>query len=231
MKRSKCLLIVLTAVLLLWHNGFQAAEIPIWNQLVSIELKDQDLTQAFEAIAAQTGVSLSFHGEKPKAKRDISLSQVPMGEALSRIMRLYRVQNHVAAYQPESRTVMIAVLKSSTMTGGFPQEVTTDKGWDIYQPLSSEEMLLLEPDISSQASNPLTFTELQQLEPNEENYGESLTEEEMQRLDKDDQKSTPLTEEELEMLENNEGEGGFGPGPTTLTKEELFSLEEDGPGQ
>lgn len=231
MKRSKCLLFILTAVILFWHNGSQASETPVWERLVSIELKDQDLSQAIEAIAGQLGINLSFHGKKPTVKRDISLSQIPMGEAVSRIMRLYHVQNHVAAYQPESRTVMIAVLKSSTMTAGLPQELTNEKGWDIYQPLSPEEMRQLEPDTSSQASNPLTFDELQQLEPDKENFGASLTEEEMQQLEHEDQKSTPLNRDELKMLENNEGEGGFGPGPTTLTREELLSLEEDGPGQ
>lgn len=231
MKRSKCLLFILATVILFWHNGSQASETPVWEQPVSIELKKQDLSQALEAVAGQLGINLSFHGKKPKAKRDISLSQVPMGEAVSRIMRLYRIQNHVAAYNPESKTFMLAVLKSSTMAASLPQELSNEKGWDIYQPLSPEEMRQLEPDTSSTASGQLTLAELQQLEPDKENFGAPLTKEEMQQLEPEDQKSTPLTKDELKMLENNEGEGGFGPGPTTLTREELLSLEEDGPGQ
>jgi type II secretory pathway component GspD/PulD (secretin) len=96
-------LFLLTAIVFSGHNLAQAEEKPVAERLVSVNLEDQDFTQALKAIADQAGITINIHGQTPAGKRDLSLKQVPLNQALAQVLRLYGVLNHAAAYNPEKR--------------------------------------------------------------------------------------------------------------------------------
>ena len=192
------------------------------QRLVSVELKDQDFTQALETVAGQVGARISFHGKKPEARRDIVLSQVPMGEAISRIMRLYGVQNHAAAYNPESGTIMLAVLGSHETAAWTLEEDTHSQTILRGDPLTVEQFNLLVQDDheiiepltlaqlndlskSDNEGNPLTPEQLQSFETSDDiELFNPLTSEQMWKLDAEDQNSEPLSPSQMQQLDESD---------------------------
>ncbi|MDZ7761267.1 MAG: hypothetical protein U5L00_13570 [Desulfovermiculus sp.] len=88
-----------------------ATETPAKERLIDIELQDQKLRQALNSIAGHFDILIHFHGETPQYRRDIFLTQASLKQAISKIMRAYGIQNHVAAYDPETGDIMLAVLE------------------------------------------------------------------------------------------------------------------------
>lgn len=212
-----CPLILLA--LLLTLGPAWAADTPIKERLISIEQKAQTFTQALDAVAEQADISFKTHGDLPQAKRDLTLNQVPLNQAMGHILRLYGVRNHAAAFNPETGTIMLAILETSNNVAALPPDssnvVSTDKPvfFTIEElsrltPKTSEDFRTLSPEeleklesASTDDFRTLTTEELANLKPKSKDDFRTLTTEELANLEpksKDDFKT--LTTEELENL-------------------------------
>lgn len=217
----KITLFLLTAIFFVGHNYIQAEEKTVSERLVSLELKDQDFTQALEAIADQVGITINIHGQIPEGKRDMSMDLMPLGKAMAQVMKMYGVRNHAAAYNPEAGTVMLAILETSTQIAALSPQTQpkvdmvndhnlTQKqfsqlrdysnlmiaGLDQdHEFLSYEQMEMLK-EYSDQmegdtTDDPLTPEQIQQL-------WEYSSQHDFQETDVD----TPLTADQIEYLRN-----------------------------
>jgi hypothetical protein len=220
-------LFLLTAILLIGNNYVQAEEKPVAERLVTINLEDQDFTQALAVIADQAGITINIHGQTPAGKRDISINNMSLNEAMGHILRIYGVRNHAAAYNPDTGTVMLAILETSTMVAYEPKDNQSEG--IVF--LSIAELAILDPDLTVNP-DPLSLDEIQQLNINDDaDFGHPLTEEEMQKLVTDDEISRPLTSKEMGMLEPDEKVDGSESMTRNLMEDEMLLLEEDGPRQ
>ena len=157
----KITLFLLTAIFFIGHNYVHAEEMPVRERLISVDKKDQDFTQALEAIANQAGIAINIHGQIPEGKRDLSMDQMPLGEAISKIMRLYGVQNHAAAYDPESKTIMLAVLGSGTYVVSLSPDKT-----EVVQTTLAEVQQVIE-DYNRKYQDPASIEVLPPEKPGE----------------------------------------------------------------
>jgi hypothetical protein len=98
-----CLFILLTIVIPVFARPMQALES---KRLVTLEIKDQNFSRTIEAIAGQLKIEILYHGPEPAAKRDISLANVPLDQAVSRIMRTYGIENHVTVYNTDKNILV-----------------------------------------------------------------------------------------------------------------------------
>ena len=213
-------LFLLTAFIVMGHNLAQAEEKPVAERLVSINLEDQDFTQALKAIADQAGITINIHGQAPTGKRDITLKQVPLNQALAQVLRLYGVRNHAAAYNPETRTVMLAILETSTLVAALSPQDQPRIDISMDEPLTREQLEQLKEQSEiivaemEEALLPLAPYQLEQLR--EQNSAmetkmedaQPLTPEQMERLREQsrqiememEEASQPLTLDQLERL-------------------------------
>jgi hypothetical protein len=242
----KSAIFLLTALIFFGHNinYIQAEEITVKDRLISIDMQNQDFTQAMEAIAGQAGVIINLHGEIPAGKRDLLMDQVPMGQAMARVLKMYGVRNHAAAYNPETGTVMLAILETSTMMAALSPE--TEPRIDLWkdEPLTEEQMDRLREQSEilvaemEEASLPLTYDQMERLQ--EQSYDvemgmdedQPLTTEQMEKLREHSwqmemelaEASQPLTAEQLKRLRvQNEAEMKD---DQPLTPEQLQRLKE-----
>ena len=188
-------LFVLTAIFFIGHNYAQAEEKPVAERLVTINLESQDFTQALKAIANQAGIRINIHGQTPAGIRDISINQMPLNQAMAHILRIYGVRNHAAAYNPETGTVMLAILETSTHLAVFsPQSQTRidTKEGDVLTSNQMEELkkksalILAEMEESSLPITPYQI--------------EHLHEKSIDIITDMDQSSQLLDEEQLQRL-------------------------------
>ena len=63
----KITLFLLTAIFFIGHSYAQAEERPLAERLVTINLEDQNFTQALEAIADQAGITINILGQTSAA--------------------------------------------------------------------------------------------------------------------------------------------------------------------
>jgi type II secretory pathway component GspD/PulD (secretin) len=136
----KITLFLLTAIFFIGHNLAQAEEKPVAERLVSVNLEDQDFTQALKTIADQAGITINIHGQTPAGKRDISINQMPLNQALAHILRIYGVRNHAAAYNPETGTVMLAILETSTLVAALSPQAQPRIDISLDEPLTPEQL-------------------------------------------------------------------------------------------
>ena len=196
----KITLFLLTAIFFIGHNYAQAEEIPVRERLISVDKQDQDFVQALESIADQAGINLNIHGQIPEGKRDLSMDQMPLGKAMAQVLRMYGVRNHAAAYNPETGTVMLAILETSTHVAALsPEAEPTIDFWD--KPLTEDQLARLREQSEiivaemEEISKPLTPEQLERL------FDKSADIEwEMNEI------SQPLTPEQLERLRGQSAE-------------------------
>ena len=210
----------MTAIFFIGHNYAQAEEIPVRERLISVDKQNQDFTQALESIANQAGITINVHGQIPEGKRDLSMSQVPMGQAMAQVLRMYGVRNHAAAYNPETGTVMLAILETSTHVAALsPEAEPTIDFWD--KPLTEDqlarlreqsEIIVAEMEESALPLAPFQIEQLREqssaMEKEMEESSQPLTPEQLERLREQsfvielemEEASRPLTPEQLERL-------------------------------
>ena len=177
----KILLFLLTAFIFIGHSIGQAEEVPVRERLVSVNLQDQDFTQALEAIAGQAGITVNLHGQMPAGKRDLSMDEVPLGQAMAQVFRMYGIRNHAAAYNPGTETVMLAILETSTHVATFQPEAIQRTVDDEIIFMTPEEFAQLppgEPD-DFQHMTPEAFA---QLPPGDPDDSQHMTSEEFAQL-------------------------------------------------
>jgi hypothetical protein len=213
-------LFLLTSFCVMGHNLAQAEEKHVAERLVSINLEDQDFTQAMAAIADQAGITIKLHGQTPAGKRDISVTIMPLNEAMAQILRLYGVRNHAAAYNPEKKTVMLAILETSTHVAALSPQ--TEPKIDILksQLLTDAQLALLQEHSEiivaemEESALPLVPFQIEQLREQssametEMEDNQPLTPEQLERLreqsrniqEEEESSSQPLTEEQLQRL-------------------------------
>jgi hypothetical protein len=214
-------LFLLTAIVFSGHNLAQAEEKPVAERLVSVNLEDQDFTQALKAIADQAGITINIHGQMPQTKRDLFLKQVPLNQALAQVLRLYGVRNHAAAYNPETGTVMLAILETSTLVAALTPQAQPKNDMENDHNLTQEQLAKLQ-DYSNlmiaEIDHDHEFLSYEQQEMMKEHSDrmegetkdDSLTPEQIQKLieysaQHDFQETdvdTPLREDQIEELRN-----------------------------
>jgi hypothetical protein len=242
-------LFLLTAFIVMDHNLAQAEEKPVAERLVTINLEDKDFTQTLKTIADQAGITINIHGQTPAGKRDISITNMSLNEAMGHILRIYAVRNHAAAYNPDTGAVMLAILETSTMLAALsPQTQTRIDAW-ISKPLTKdqEELLRTQSEIivaeMEELSLPLVPYQLEQLreksaELDSEMHQQSqpLTPEQLEHLSEQsrlielemEEISQPLTEEQLQRLKahSDKIEEEMEIYSQPLTEEQMQSLRE-----
>lgn len=127
----------------------QATETPVSEPLISIDKKDQTFTQALKAVANQADITFKTHGDLPKTKRDISLKQVPLNQAMGYILSIYGVRNHAAAFNPETGTIMLSVIETSTHMPPSTSSKSISKGIslaEVQKHLINHKLLLKDPE-------------------------------------------------------------------------------------
>jgi len=219
--RCAATLFLLTAVLLFGYSFLHAENNPVQERMISIDKKDQNFAQALEAIAEQARITFNIHGELPQATRDLSLDQIPLDQALFQVLNIFGVSNHAAAYNPDTGTVMLAILKTSTQVAALsPQTQPRINIWND-KPLTEDQLSRFREQSEiivaqmEEASLPLTFDQVERLREQSaekdaemEQYSQSLTPEQLERLRSQsrllememEEVSTPLTEEQLQRL-------------------------------
>ena len=244
----KILLFLLTAFIFIGHSIGQAEEVPVRERLVSVNLQDQDFTQALEAIAGQAGITVNLHGQMPAGKRDLSMDQVSLGQAIAQVLRMYGVRNHAAAYNPETGTIMLAILETSTYVAALSPQ--TESKIDIWksEPLTEDQLARLREQSAiivaemEEASQPLTYDQMERLRKQsheietEMEDDQPLTAEQQERLREQswqmelemEQASQPLTQEQLERLreQSRQVEMEMEDASQPLTPEQLERLRE-----
>ena len=240
----KITLFLLTAIFFIGHNCVHAEEIPVRERLISVNRQDQDFTQALEAIAGQAGITINIHGQIPEGKRDLSVDDVPLGQAIAQVFRMYGVRNHAAAYNPGTETVMLAILETSTHVAALsPETEPTIDFWD--KPLTDDQLARLREQSEiivakmDEHLQPLTAEQLDRLGQRSvdidlemEEIERPLTREQLQRLSEQSEQigkemkelERPLTHEQLEKLRQQsykiEAETGGNRGQLTSEQKE-----------
>ena len=177
----KITLFLLTAIFFIGHNYAQAEEIPVRERLISVDKQDQDFVQALESIADQAGITFNIYGQIPEGKRDLSMDEVPLGQAMAQVFRMYGIRNHAAAYNPGTETVMLAILETSTHVATFQPEAIQRTVDDEIIFMTPEEFAQLppgEPD-DFQHMTPEAFA---QLPPGDPDDSQHMTSEEFAQL-------------------------------------------------
>ena len=197
----KITLFLLTAIFFIGHNYAQAEEIPVRERLISVNKQDQNFTQALEAIANQAGIAINIHGQIPEGKRDLSMDQMPLGKAMAQVMKMYGVLNHAAAYNPDTGTVMLAILETSTMVARLPSKDEPEIEISLsMEPLTGDQISQLVPDNPIDYM-PLTLAQIDMLEPDDESDYQPLSPEQMTQLEPENVDDyQPLTQEQIEQL-------------------------------
>ncbi len=155
------------------HAHIQPQAVPLRDRLVSLNLEDADFMQALDAIANDIDATVRFIGEKPSGNRNINLKEVVFGQAVSRIMRMYGVYNHAAAYDMETNTLTVAILRSSSSNEIVVHPMRGGRGilWDHDAPLTDAQLRLLRERSAiyfaqleeSDSQQPLTYEQIELL--------------------------------------------------------------------
>jgi hypothetical protein len=201
----------------------QAGQELIGERLVSIEVKDQYLSQVLEGIADQVGVAIILRGSKPDHKRDISLNRMPLEKAISQVMWAYGLENHASVYYPETETILLAVLKISTQKMAFLPPGSENGEGEVAETkfLTPAEFALLESE-SPEDSKTLTPGEFAILTPEPSRDIKTLTSAEFSRLRSEEPDGhKTLTAEEYSRLEQESPEDF-----KTLTAKEFSRLKD-----
>jgi hypothetical protein len=243
----KITLFLFTAIFFIGHNYAQAEEKPVAERLVSVNLEDQDFTQALKAMADQAGITISIHGQIPAGKRDISITNMSLNEAMGHILRIYGVRNHAAAYNPEKKTVMLAILETSTLVAALSPQAQPRVDISLDEPLTREQLERLKEQSEiivaemEESALPLAPFQIEQLREQssamEKEMGEAsqpLTPEQLERLREQswqieneiEEASLPLTPEQLERLREQSHEVEMEDDSQPLTPEQLERLRE-----
>jgi small lipoprotein (TIGR04454 family) len=245
----KIILFLLTAIVFSGHNYAQAEEKPVVESLVTINLEDQDFTQALKAIADQAGITINIHGQIPAGKRDLSLKQVPLNQALAQVLRIYGVLNHAAAYNPDTGTVMLAILETSTMMAALSPQAQPRIDISLDEPLTPEqlerlkeqsEIIVAEMEESALPLAPFQIEQLREqssaMEKEMEEASQPLTPEQLERLREQsmqieleiEEASKPLTPEQMKRLreQSRQQETEVEEASRPLTPEQLERLRE-----
>jgi hypothetical protein len=244
----KITLFLFTAIFFIGHNYAQAEEKPVVERLVTINLEDQDFNQALMNIADQSGITINIHGQIPAGKRDISITNMSLNEAMGHILRIYGVRNHAAAYNPEKKTVMLAILETSTLVAALSPQLQTrldDCGGDILTSNQMEEikkkssLILAEMEESSLPITPYQIEHLREkslnIESDMDPSSQLLNEEQLQLLREKNAEETEmdpssqlLNDEQLQLLrEKNAEETEMDPSSQLLNDEQLQLLRKN----
>jgi len=105
----------------------KAEEAPILASLVTIDKKQVNITQVFETIREQSGVNVKIQGNKPSAKRDVILPEMPMNQAIKKVLKLYGIESHAAVYNFDTKDVLLVILQASAMPDTLPAEAVAEK--------------------------------------------------------------------------------------------------------
>ena len=190
-------MILLTSLLFLAPTA-QAAETPIKERIISIDLQNQNFTQAIEAIADQAGISIKLRGEKPQGNRDLSFKKLSVENAIAQVLRQYGVQNHVAAIDTKKQQLMLAVLETSKyIEPSITEQESADNKQKLnIQPLTAKQIAQLVPEDPANKL-PLSKEQISQLQPEPEH--EPLTQEQIDQLIPEEEHE-PLTQEQIDQL-------------------------------
>jgi hypothetical protein len=195
-------LFLLTAFIVMGHNLAQAEEKTVAERLVTINLEDQNFNQALKAVAEEAGITINIHGQIPAGKRDISITNMSLNEAMGHILRIYGVRNHAAAYNPEIGTLMLAILETSTTVAALSLGLEAKSVENEMKFLTEEEFARLAPEYEEEYST-LTLYEFElllALEESSEIY-KTLTQEEFDLLERElPEEYKTLTSEEFNRL-------------------------------
>jgi hypothetical protein len=214
-------LFLLTAFIVMGHNLAQAEEKTVAERLVTINLEDQNFNQALKAVAEEAGITINIHGQIPAGKRDISITNMSLNEAMGHILRIYGVRNHAAAYNPEIGTLMLAILETSTTVAALSPQSQPRIDISLDEPLTREqlerlkeqsEIIVAEMEESALPLAPFQIEQLREqssaMEKEMEGASQPLTPEQLEKLREQswqmememEEASKPLTPEQLERL-------------------------------
>jgi hypothetical protein len=98
-------------------------QVPEEDMLVNVELENKNLSEALSIVAERLNISIVFHGDTNDVKHNILLTQLPLGQAVDKIMRYYGVENHSMIYKSDDdRLVKVDVYGyQSNKSGGVSQ--------------------------------------------------------------------------------------------------------------
>ena len=215
----KITLFLLTALIFFGHNNhIHAEEIPLRQKLISIDLNDQDFTQAMEAIAGQAGVKIDIHGNNPVGSRSLKFEAVPIDQVITEVANTYGILNHAVAFNSETKKLTIVILKSASAELDLP--FPGDQHIEFWEkPLTSEQMRQLDDYDDIGSPFPLTADQMRQLDFDDGLSRKSLTQEQMEQLEFEHQDQS-LTVEQMSQLEPDDGLSN-----KTLTPEQMRQLE------
>lgn len=228
------------------HAHIQPQTVPLRDRLVNLNLEDADFMQALDAISEQLNIKINFRGQRPSGERSLVLSGVPLGVAITRVVRLYGVQSHAAAYSTESMTTTLAILRTSSVADLSRHRLRTGISFEDSDPLTPVQMEYLAHQNSfvlagmEEAMQPLAHHQMEYLREigtvRDEDEGASLTSGQKEALqdqslliEKDmEYTSQPLTPQEIQQLEypGYRGIHEEGQEQRPLTNDQLRMLED-----
>jgi hypothetical protein len=157
----------------------QTAPADISCKKVSIENNELNFIQTFKAIAEQLTISIKLKGPAPKGKHTISLSGVPLNEAIPKIISVYGAQNYAIVYDDKIKSITLSLIGEDSSEETSPTQI--EKNSENFRSMTEKEFKQLQPN-STENFRSMTEKEFKQLQPNSTENFRSMTEKEFKQL-------------------------------------------------
>jgi hypothetical protein len=169
------------------------------ERLVTIQKQDQSLLQALESVAEQMDIEIVFNGAEPSVKLDISIQHSNLDRAISKIMRLYGVENKAILYDAKNdRLVQLVIHGYKSMKG----EVWTSPDITLNKLEDHSPLTLAQTDMLASQSQQMQAEMQDKMKPLTPEQLKQLQDKSAEIVLKEEMIIVPLTEEHLEQLKN-----------------------------
>lgn len=132
-------LFMVTALLFLGQDPSVADSSPLKERLVAIDKQDLDFSQAIGAIAEQAGVTIILHGQATEVKKNLTINEMPLDQALSRTLRVYGVQSHATVFDRKNGTLTLTLVGVGEQTSTTKYLPRNDASIPSRQTYADEE--------------------------------------------------------------------------------------------
>lgn len=202
-----------------------STQIPHENKLVTITEDQQSFNQVIASISEQTDVNIIFHGNQPDTTQNISFSNQTIDQALSRILRIFKIENHATIYNVNEKNIL-----QIDLYGYTEKDSSNVYRYNNDAPAITDETALTMSEFDQLAlqSNKIEDQFKKQSEPLTQEELDSLKEQSNRIEEEIKRNSAPLTQEEIEGLKNQSKilEQNFQEQSTPLTPAEMKQLQD-----
>ena len=130
---------------------------------VSVRVQEQPLENVLQIIADQLNIDISLAGTFPKTKESIDLLDVPLEQAIGRVMQLYGITNHAAIYDSDASVVFLTILESSVHSGQKFKHNISEQFQKESGRLNDKQVALLQEQKKNSKEGLLTLGQIERL--------------------------------------------------------------------